>query len=80
MDLVSSYNVANWRPVWVCHIPTYLKRYGYIWQQYDMTEHVYHKLYVILLCIASICDLNFDGAALFVLPEHVFRALLGDIA
>jgi hypothetical protein len=52
-----------------------------IWQQCDKAEIFHHKFLVIIHDVVHFIHLHldFDEAALFIIPEHVFRAPTRDI-
>jgi hypothetical protein len=68
--------VCSWLPVCVCHFPSHLPKHTSIWQQCSMAELVHHMFPVIICDVVHIIHmhLDFDDAALFIIPEPVFRA------
>ena len=73
--------VCSQLPVCICHFPSHLQKHTSIWQQCSMAELVHHMFPVIICDVEHINHmyLDFDDAALFIIPKHVFRAHLRDM-
>lgn len=73
--------VCSQLPVCIFHLPSHLQKHTSIWQQCNMAEFV-HLMFPVIICVVEHIihmQLDFDDAALFIIPEHVFRAPLRDM-